>query len=540
MRSIIILLDAHLLKSRYKRWQHALLASICFVSCSAFADAVRYEYDALGRLKSAVTSKDGSGSSYSYDKAGNRIAESTIAALDATVQLSGVDFGSRPLGLAVVADAVLTNGGEGSVNIPLTPTVDGAGFRYVGTTCGAKLAAKERCAITIEYSPLDPKIYSGRVFVRVASRDLSAVLSGTGVPPGVDESGFTPSSGLVGKAANFRWRVSNATSAKVSCSGVGVNATQTDLSGTLSVVPTDAGVITCRVDATAGSQSSSRTATYEATYLPFDVQLASTARTVSPAQKFKILSGVSGQDAECVASNDTEMGWAGVVRFTAGVPLSSNDLVIAKSTTFSLDCLSAMSKTRLIKSVRVEITPAPFDISLVPTTATVDPGQSVRLTSSVVGEDATCEASNSSGASWQGAFFLRAGESVQSRDVQLSSTTSFTLRCTSISSNVTRSQSVEVRYRAPPSFDASLVASSLEVKAGQSVTLTSTVMADDANCTASNDTGLIWQGKFALQQGVPAQSGAVPVYRPTTFTLQCVAVASGVSLSRSVYVNVMP
>lgn len=97
-----------------------------------------------------------------------------------TASISAVAFGPHLAGSQVDRAATLTNTGAGplSVTPPAASSVTGAGFSFVGTTCGASLASGGSCTITVRYTVSGAAVASGSLNVQTDAGTKTAVLSG--------------------------------------------------------------------------------------------------------------------------------------------------------------------------------------------------------------------------------------------------------------------------------------------------------------------------------------------------------------------------
>ena len=170
-----------------------------------------------------------------------------------------------------------------------------------------------------------------------------------------------------------------------------------------------------------------------------------------------------------------------------------------------------------------------FDLRLSTSRTQITGPDLVVVTSTVLGQSAVCDASTAPATGWVGKGLpLLAGQVNLSGPVEVTATTTFTLSCVSSVTQTRLTRTARVSL-IPPSFDASLILSKTQINGPDVVFLTSSVVAQAANCVARSPVD--WNGKFFMAANTSATSGAVNVNATTTFELQCTS-TGGVTVTR--------
>jgi hypothetical protein len=148
------------------------------------------------------------------------------------VALTDIEMGDVLVGQSTLAVATLSNQGTMAVTVtaPTAANVTGAGFTFIGTSCGGTLAPGGSCQVDVRFSPGAVQAVEGALRVDTDMGQRSALLAGRGVQ---GTSNPNPSAVAFGQFASFstvtrQVRLFNLGNAPVTYSNIGIVASSSN------------------------------------------------------------------------------------------------------------------------------------------------------------------------------------------------------------------------------------------------------------------------------------------------------------------------
>lgn len=322
-----------------------------------------------------------------------------------------------------------------------------------------------------------------------------------------------PTAVYVGQDTMLSWEVSNS---PTSCTASGdwsgsKQATGTFGTGALGAVKTYTYTLTCANSAGSGYA----TVTVQAVELPPDIPIVSLiispVGSVRPGSSITLTWTTTNSPTSCTASDS----WSGA-KSTGGGTQQIGPLSAIQSYTYTLTCYNSSGSS--FDGVTVDVLPAPPDVSLTASPASIYVGASSTLTWSATNSPTSCTASASpASAAWTGA--QQASGSAGTGAISSAGTYYYSLSCTN-AGGTGNARNVALTVTVPPAPVVSLSVSPIAVTAGNSANLTWSSTNTPTSCTGSSaPANAGWNGgrvtSGTMSTGVLSSAGTY------SYTLSC-------------------
>lgn len=223
---------------------------------------------------------------------------------------TGVSFGTVTVGATSAAKTVtLINNSTSLLNISFTASADFAAVRSGTAPCGASLAGKTKCTISVKFSPKSNGSISGALTINynAASSPVEVALSGSGTGGAASPLRLSPSS--ISFSSQLVGTTSSATTVIVTnTSGASITINSLNASGDFAAAAS--GVTPCRASLTLAS---TKACTFSVTFKPTvngSISGAVWVNDSSPVSPQVV--SVSGKGAEAISLSPNSLNFGAV------------------------------------------------------------------------------------------------------------------------------------------------------------------------------------------------------------------------------------